>query len=164
VANEVDSIYGFYNSKGVVHIKFTDLAGHGYYHTNARSTMGFYCIVTDTCYNFLGKEYEYRNGVRIILADKLSLAGFIIADEFDSVDLHKSHTLSEVVEDPVEGWTQIEWYYFKHQDLFFYSEISFTIPIYIFRDKEIIKFYLAKVKLSGDRESDISILDVREVL
>lgn len=165
---KVDSLCRPDTSSKVVHFLFSNFTSYGYVVGNPHSTVGFFYRKVDTCDSFPYKNpYTYIHGTAYSLADKNNFDDFMDGDEFGETDLHKTATDTRVCDNPVEGWSTIERYYFLHhgfysyaQQLFKYS-ITFTIPVYVFKNRNLTNAFMVAIEWQGLEKEQIKVKAVK---
>jgi len=148
-----------------IKLEFSDYQRFSYTISDPKSTLGFVCMRNDACNNYSDSFCIInRTNKNMFNVERTLFENFMSSDDLKICDsINYLHTLARVIENPIDGWSKLEDYYFRfknNDDLKnFYNgkSVSLTIPIYIFLDKKLKQTCFYTIKINGTQSKDIAI-------
>lgn len=148
-----------------VSLEFSDYQRFSYMISDSKSTLGFVCMRNETCNNF-SDSFCLKNGMNenAYRVEKSLFENFMTSDDLVVCGIQDYfHTLAKLIENPIGGWGQLEYYYFNSINnpntglLYRSRSILLTFPVYVLLDKKLKKVFLYYIEITGTKQESILI-------
>jgi hypothetical protein len=148
-----------------VKLEFSDYQRFSYTISDPKSTLGFACVRNKACNNYFDSLCIKNTADREVLSFERTLfENFMSSGDLKICDsTNYLHTLVKLIENPIDGWSKLERYYFRFannndlEDYYPDSSVSLTIPVYIFLDKKLRQTFFYTVMINGTQKKNILI-------